>query len=208
MTKRENLLKGMWKENPILVSLLGLCSSLAVTTTVENAIGLGLGFAFVLILSNLIISLIRKIVPYEIRIPIYIVVVATLVTLVEMLMEAFLPGLYSSLGIWISLIVVNCIILGRAEAFASQNNVLDSLLDAIGMSVGYTAVLIVIAFAREFLGTGSITIWGDFKLNLLSGNFFSDFFQNPSSAFILLGILIGLATLINNKIKKRKEGDK
>ena len=112
MSKKQNLLKGMWAENPVLVSLLGLCSVLAVTNKVENAIGLGLGFTFVLILSNVIISLIRKIVPDEIRIPVYIVVVATLVTLVEMLMKAFVPALDSSLGIWISLIVVNCIILG------------------------------------------------------------------------------------------------
>ena len=205
MTKRENLLKGMWRENPILVSLLGLCSVLAVTNSLENAIGLGLGFAFVIILSNIIISLIRKIVPNEIRIPIYIVVVATLVTLLEMLMNAFLPSLYSSLGIWIPLIVVNCIILGRAEAFASKNNVGDSFLDAVGMSVGYAGVLIVLSAIREFLGTGSITIWGDLQLKIAEGNFFTDFFLNPPSAFILLGILIGLATLINNKRNEVKK---
>lgn len=205
MTKRENLLKGMWRENPILVSLLGLCSVLAVTNSLENAIGLGLGFAFVIILSNIIISLIRKIVPNEIRIPIYIVVVATLVTLLEMLMNAFLPSLYSSLGIWIPLIVVNCIILGRAEAFASKNNVGDSFLDAVGMSVGYAGVLIVLSAIREFLGTGSITIWGDLQLKIAEGKFFTDFFLNPPSAFILLGILIGLATLINNKRSEVKK---
>lgn|SRR5690554_548922 len=204
MSKKQNLLKGMWAENPVLVSLLGLCSVLAVTNKVENAIGLGLGFTFVLILSNVIISLIRKIVPDEIRIPVYIVVVATLVTLVEMLMEAFVPALYSSLGIWISLIVVNCIILGRAEAFASKNNVVDSLLDAVGMSVGYTGVLIVISLIREFLGTGTITIWGELQLKIAEGKFFTDFFVNPPSAFIILGLLIGTATLINSKRKEVK----
>lgn len=205
MNRLYNLTKGIWKENPVLVSLLGLCSVLAVTNKLENAIGLGLGFTFVLILSNVIISLIRKIVPEEIRIPIYIVVVATLVTLVEMLMEAFAPALYNSLGIWISLIVVNCIILGRAEAFASKNNVLDSLYDAIGMSIGYSLAIIVVAIVREFLGTGTITLWGDIKLVSLEGKFFTDFFVNPSAAFIILGLFIGIATFFNtrkNEVKK------
>jgi electron transport complex protein RnfE len=205
MTKKENLLKGFWRENPVLVSLLGLCSILAVTNKVQNALGLTIGFTFVLVLSNVIISLIRKIVPNEIRIPIYIVIVATLVTLVEMLMQAFLPSLYDAIGFWISLIVVNCIILGRAEAFASQNSVGDSLLDAIGMSVGYGGVIILISFVREFLGTGGVTFWNDKTITIVSGKFFNDFFLNQPSAFILLGLTIGIATLINNKIKGVKK---
>lgn len=206
MTRRENILKGIWLENPILVSLLGLCSTLAVTYTVQNAIGLTLGFAFVLILSNVIIAAIRKIVPNEIRIPIYIVVVATLVALVEMLMRAYLPGLYDSIGFWISLIVVNCIILGRAEAFASQNTVYDSFLDAIGMSVGYGGVLILLAATRELLGTGGFIIWDGVTVNLLNGSFFNgDFFLSPPAAFILLGILIGIANIINNRRKEVKK---
>lgn len=202
MTKRENLVKGIWKENPILVSLLGLCSTLAVTYTLENAIGMAVGFAFTLILSNILISLIRKIVPSEIRIPIYIVVVATIVTMLELLMNAFVPALYNSLGIWISLIVVNCIVLGRAEAFASQNNVVDSFLDAVGMSIGYGGVLFVIAIVREFLGTGKIVIWGELQVKIAEGSFFNDFFLSPASAFILLGLLIGFANLINNRKKE------
>ena len=128
---------GIWKENPILVSLLGLCSALGVTNSLQNAIGMAAAFAFVLILSNVVISLIRKIVPSEIRIPVFIVVIATLVTLVKMIVQAFFPSLHLSLGVWIPLIVVNCIILGRAEAFAQRNGVLASLLDALGMSIGY-----------------------------------------------------------------------
>ncbi|MFA7434794.1 MAG: electron transport complex subunit RsxE [Bacilli bacterium] len=207
MTKRENLLKGMWNENPVLVSLLGLCSVLAVTGSLKDSIGLGLAFTFVIVLSNIIISLIRKIVPHEIRIPIYIVVVATLVTLAEMLMNAFLPELYNNLGVWISLIVVNCIILGRAEAFASQNNVGNSFLDAVGMAVGYSGVLIVMAIIREFLGTGSISIWSGVELQIFdsSAKFFNNFFLNPPSAFIILGIIIGLANIINNKRKEVKK---
>ena len=206
MTRKENILKGIWKENPIFVTLLGLCSTMAVTYTVQNAIGLAIGFIFVMILSNVIIAAIRKIVPNEIRIPIYIVVVATLVALVEMLMKAYLPNLYNAIGFWISLIVVNCIILGRAEAFASQNTVFDSLLDAIGMSVGYAGVLLLMAFTRELLGTGGFVIWDGVSVNILSGNFFNaQFFQDKPAAFILLGIFIGLANLINNRRKEVKK---
>lgn len=208
MTKRENFLKGFWKENQILVSMLGLCAPLAITTSVENALGMSVALMFVLILSNVIIAAIRKIVPNEIRIPIFIVVIATLVTLVEMLMAAYLPALSKSLGIWIPLIVVNCIILGRAEAYASKNNVLDSLIDAIGIVIGYALVLILISVIREFLGTGGITIWGDLKFNLNDlfqrtednqFSFFTNFFMTPTSAYIVLGLLIGFANIINRK---------
>jgi electron transport complex protein RnfE len=194
---------GIWKENPILVSLLGLCSTLGVTTTVENAIGMSVAFAFVLILSNVIISLIRKIVPSEIRIPIFIVVVATLVTLVEMLMHAFVPALYLSLGIWIPLIVVNCIILGRAEAFAQYNTVSDSLKDALGMSVGYAGVLLLLALVRGFLSDGSVIIWGDIGFKLGDGKIFTDFFVDEPAAFIFLGLFIGIANLINNRLSEK-----
>ncbi|MGD9887193.1 MAG: electron transport complex subunit RsxE [Bacilli bacterium] len=208
MTKRENFLKGFWKENQILVSMLGLCAPLAITTSVENALGMSVALMFVLILSNVIIAAIRKFVPNEIRIPIFIVVIATLVTLVEMLMAAYLPALSKSLGIWIPLIVVNCIILGRAEAYASKNNVLDSLIDAIGIVIGYALVLILISVIREFLGTGGITIWGDLKFNLNDlfqrtddnqFSFFTNFFMTPTSAYIVLGLLIGFANIINRK---------
>jgi len=205
MTKKENLLKGFWNENPVLVSLLGLCSVLAVTDKVQNALGLALGFTFVIVLSNVIISLFRKIVPHEIRIPIYIVIVATLVTVVEMLMEAFVPTLYNSIGFWISLIVVNCIILGRAEAYASKNTVGSSFLDAVGMAVGYGGVIILISIIREFLGSGGITFWNDNTITIVSGSFFNSFFLSQPSAFILLGLVIGFATLINNKLKGVKK---
>lgn len=203
MTKKQNFLKGIWSSNPVLVSLLGLCSVLAVTSSVKDSIGLGIAFTFVLVLSNVIISLVRNFVPDEIRIPIFIVIVATLVTVAEMLMHAFLPELYNNLGIWISLIVVNCIILGRAEAFASKNGVLDSLLDALGMSIGYTAVTVAVAILREFLGTGSISIWSGVTLEIFSKdtNFLNNFFLNPPSAFIILGLFIGIANIINNKRK-------
>ena len=208
MTKIQNFTKGIMKENPILVSILGLCPTLAITTSVENALGMGVAILFVLTFSNLIISLIRNIVPNEIRIPIFIVVIATLVTLVDMLMAAFLPALHESLGIFIPLIVVNCIILGRAEAYASKNKPFDSVIDGIGMAVGYTLVLIVISFIREFLASGAVTIWGDLQLNLnadQSAQIFTSFFPSPAGAFIVLGLLLGTVATIRNQKKEVKK---
>ena len=164
--KLQNLTKGFWAENPILISMLGLCPTLAITYKVENALGMGLAVLFVLVMSNLIISLIRHFVPDEIRIPVFIVVIATFVSVVEMVMEAFVPNLFARMSLFISLIVVNCIILGRAEAFASKHNWLDSVLDAVGMALGFTMVLVFISLIREALGTGSITIWGISRLTL------------------------------------------
>ena len=202
MTKIQNFTKGLIKENPILVSILGTCPTLAITTSVENAIGMGAAVLFVLTFSNLIISLIKDIVPNEIRIPVFIVVIATLVTLVDMLMAAFFPELHASLGIFIPLIVVICIILGRSEAFASKNKPLDSILDAIGMSIGYAVVLIIISFFREFFGTGAITIWGNLKINFNPENtaqIFTSFFTSPAGAFIVFGLLLGIVTAFRNR---------
>ena len=162
---KQNFLKGIVQENPILVSMLGLCPTLAITTSLENAIGMGIAFIFVLLMSNIVISSIRKIVPNEIRIPVFIVIIAAFVTIVEMLMSAFLPALSESLGLFISLIVVNCVVLGRAEAYASKNGVFNSVIDALGMGVGYTLILALVATIREFLGTGCITVWGDLVIN-------------------------------------------
>lgn len=151
-----NLLKGIWKENPTFVIALGICPTLAVTTSMTNALGMGLAATVVLIFSNLFISLIRKIVPDKVRIPVYIMVIATFVTIIDKLIQAYSPALSSSLGIFIPLIVVNCIILGRAEAFASKNGPLDSICDAIGMGLGFTIGLSCIAFFRELLGEGKL----------------------------------------------------
>ncbi|HOE07034.1 MAG TPA: electron transport complex subunit E [Bacilli bacterium] len=208
MTKLENFTKGILKENPILVSVLGLCPTLAITKSVENAIGMGIAILFVLVFSNFIISLIRNIVPNEIRIPMFIVVIATLVTLVEMLMAAFLPALHESLGIFIPLIVVNCIILGRAEAYASKNKPLDSIIDGAGMAIGYTLVLIIISIIREFLASGTITFWGDLQLTVnpeQSAQIFTSFFVSPPGAFIILGLLLGIVAAIRNHKKEVKK---
>ena len=150
--------KGIFRENPVLVLLLGLCPFLAVSVSVQNAIGMGAAATFVLICSNVIVSIFGRFFPSKIRIPCFIVVIATFVTIVEMVMGAYLPALNASLGIFIPLIVVNCIILGRAEAFASKNKVLPSFLDGLGMGVGFTLSLLVISFLREVIGSGKL--WG------------------------------------------------
>ena len=155
----KELTKGIWKENPIFVIMLGMCPTLAVSTQVSNALGMGLGVVFVLTLSNIFISLLKKVIPDSIRIPSYIVIIASFVTILEMLMHAYMPSLYDALGIYLSLIVVNCVILGRAEAFANKNSVLDSALDGIGMGLGFTLGLTIIALIREVLGSGTITLF-------------------------------------------------
>jgi len=147
---------GIFKENPVLILLLGCCSVLAISVTVSGALGMGAALTFVLVGSNVVISLLRKVIPDKIRIPCFIVVIATFVTLVQMIVEAFLPDLYNSLGVFLALIVVNCIVLGRAEMFASKNGVLDSLLDGIGMGIGYTIVIGGIAVFRELVGSGTL----------------------------------------------------
>ena len=154
---KKNFLKGIVIENPLFVSILGTCPALATTKTVEAAIGMGILFTIVLICSNILVSLLRKIIPEEIKTPAYIVIIATFVTMVKMLTNAFLPELYSTLGVFISLIVVNCIVLGRAEAYASKNKPFDSFIDALGMGVGYTLAIMLMAFFRELLGTGAFS---------------------------------------------------
>ncbi len=152
----ERLYNGLIKENPTFVLMLGMCPTLAVTTSAINGLGMGLSTMVVLALSNMIISALRKIIPDKVRIPAYIVIIATFVTIVELLMHAYVPGLYSALGIYISLIVVNCIILGRAESYASKNPVFPSLFDGIGMGLGFTMALTIIGLVREFLGAGTL----------------------------------------------------
>ena len=158
MSHTNELTKGIFRENPVFIIMLGMCPTLGVTTQVFNAIGMGAGVIFVLLCSNILISLLRKVIPDSIRIPAYIVIIASFVTIVEMVMHAYVPAVYSALGVYLPLIVVNCIILGRAEAFANKNTVLDSALDAIGMGIGFTLSLCLIAAIREILGAGQITL--------------------------------------------------
>ena len=179
------LTNGIFKENPLLVQLLGVCPALATTTSLNNALGMGAAFTMVLVFSNFIISLIKGFIPDNIRIPCYIVVIASLVTVTELVMHAYYPATYEALGIFIPLIVVNCIILGRAEAFASKNGLLASVLDAIGMGLGYTLALALIAACRELLGSG--TLLGQ-PVNI-TGLPPVLLFALPAGAFLTMGFL-------------------
>ena len=203
---------GVLTSNTLFVSLLGLCPALAITDKFMNAIGMTFAFFFVLLLSNVVISLLRNLIPDEIRIPVYIIIVATFVTCVALLMEAFTPELYSTLSTFINLIVVNCIILGRAEAFASKNTVGASAMDAVGQSLGYGLGLLVIALIREVLGTQSLTFSNPFNaaqsvtIPLLT-NFKIELFNSSAGAFITLAIVLAVIAAITNK-KPAKKGEK
>ena len=151
--------KGIFKENPIFIIVLGLCPALGVSTKVINALGMGAGVIFVLLCSNILVSLLKDFIPDKVRIPSYIVIIASFVTIVEMVMQAYSPALYKNLGVFVPLIVVNCVILGRAEAFANKNGVMLSIMDALGMGIGFTLSLLLIAVVREVLGAGTITIF-------------------------------------------------
>ena len=201
MTVMKEFTKGLWKENPVLVLLLGMCPTLAVTSSATNGLGMGLATMCVLLCSNLVISLIRKIVPKKIRIPVYIVVIATFVTIVDLEMQAYAPrSLYDALGIFIPLIVVNCIVLGRAEAFASKNGIVKSILDGLGMGLGFTLALVVLGGTREFLASGSL-----FEIKLIP-HWSVDFMLMTSApgAFIILGIFLAGMNGLNMRKAKRE----
>ena len=212
MNRKENFIAGFVKENPVFGLYLGLCSALAISTTLDNAIGMGLCVTLILTASNMIISAIRKITPDEIRIPVYIVVIASLVSAVEMLMAAFMPQLYANLGVFISLIVVNCFILGRAEAFASKNGILDSALDGIGMGLGYTFSLLLISFVREFLATASWTITNPFNKQVILHvglsalePFKISMFSTSTGAFLTFACFAALFAVLKNKPAKKEK---
>ena len=199
----ERIYNGVIRENPTLVLMLGMCPTLAVTTSAVNALGMGVSTMAVLIMSNLVVSLVRKVIPDQVRLPAYIVIVASLVTVVELLMEAFVPVLYKALGIYIPLIVVNCIILGRAEAYASKNPPLLSLFDGLGMGLGFTAALVVVGALRELLGSG--TIFGvDVTMGILEPVVI---FVKAPGAFLILAFLVAVlnACHIKNRSDKRVE---
>lgn len=186
--------KGIFRENPIFVIVLGLCPTLAVSTSLENAIGMGAAATFVLVASNTIISGIRNIVPHKIRIPCFIVVIASFVTIVELVMAGYAPLLARRLGIFVPLIVVNCIIMGRAEAFASRNNIIPSIMDGLGMGLGFTLALCAVAFVREALGSGKL-----FGHTLVNGFEPVNIMVLAPGALLTLGVLIAAANLIKNR---------
>jgi electron transport complex protein RnfE len=191
MNQVQNFTKGFLKENPILVMVLGACPALATTSSMINGLGMGLATTFVLLGSNTVVSLMKNLIPDKVRIPAFIVVIATFVTIVDLVMNAFVPSLYESLGIFIPLIVVNCIVLGRAEAFASKNTVWSSVVDGAGMGLGFTAALGVLGAIREILGSGAIG-----GLKFISGDGILVFILAPG-AFIALGYMIAIVKKIN-----------
>ena len=195
MANWNNLTKGFFRENPILVLLLGCCPTLATTTSAINGLSMGLATTFVLILSNMSISLLKNFIPNKVHIPCYIVVIASFVTVLQLLMQAYLPSIYETLGLFIPLIVVNCIVLGRAEAYASKNNVFDSAVDGISMGLGFAMALTILGSIREILGSGSIFGW-----KFIEGDAILVFVLAPG-AFIAMGYLIAI---MNRLLKKTK----
>lgn len=207
-TIKEILWNGILKENPTYVQFLGMCPTLAVTGSLNDALGMGVGVIFVLIMSNAIVSLIRKVVPNEVRIPVFIVVIAALVTLLEMFMKAFVPELAASLGIFLPLIVVNCIVLGRAEAFAAKNGVIKSIVDAFAMGIGFTIGIMSIAFVRELLGNGKLF---GFEIYGFISNITNNIIQIPKAGILVLPagafLVFGLLLAQVNKFRMRRESE-
>ncbi|MCR5415560.1 MAG: electron transport complex subunit E [Pseudobutyrivibrio sp.] len=195
----ERLINGIWKENPTFVLMLGMCPTLAVTTSAINGVGMGLSTTVVLVLSNMMISALRNIIPDRVRMPAYIVVVASFVTIVQFLMQGYVPALYSSLGIYIPLIVVNCIILGRAESYASKNPIIPSMFDGIGMGLGFTIGLTFIGIIREILGNGSI-----FNVTIEPLNdFHITLFGMAPGAFFVLACLVAVMNVVRKKMEEK-----
>ena len=200
----KQLKEGLITQNPVLVQVLGMCSTMAITTSFFNGLGMGVSVLIILTLSNIFIALLRKIIPNEVRIACYIVVIAGFVTIVDLCLQAFVPDIAESLGVFIPLIVVNCIILGRAEAFASKNPVLDSAVDGLGMGAGFTLAITVIGIVRELLGNGSVfglSLFGEgFEPMLLS-------IMAPGG-FLVFGLVLGVANYFMNKAEKKKTEEK
>ncbi len=194
--QKQNFLKGIVKENPVFVMLLGMCPTLGVTSSAFNGLGMGIATLFVLLMSNIVVSLIKSQIPSKVRIPAFIIIIASFVTIVEMVLEAYIPFLYEQLGIFIPLIVVNCLILGRAEAFASKNNLLSSTIDALGMGVGFVIALTILGATREILGSGSLF---EIKFVPENANTFILFIL-PPGAFIALAYLAVIFNKISIKI--------
>ena len=207
---KKTFLSGIIAENPVFVSLLGMCPTLATTKSIEAALGMGLLVILTLMGSNVLISLLRKVIPAEVKIPCYIIIIATFVTIIKMLCQAFVPALYDSLGVFISLIVVNCIILGRAESFASKNGPGASFIDACGQGIGFTMAICVIAAIREIFGTGAITIGEYFPIGtkivfqMIPSQFAISLFVQSAGGFLTLGLVLAVMAWRKN-VKSDKE---
>lgn len=209
MKKGKIILNGIINENPTFALFLGMCPVLAVSSSIYSALGMSVCVFLVLLLSNIFISLVRKIVPGEIRIPVYIIIIATIVSVVDMLTQAFASGIHSVLGSYLQLIVVNCIILGRAESFASKNTVVDSIMDAIGISIGFLMAMFIVSFIRELIGTGCISmndLSGNelFSVRIIPDGYQISIFTQPTGAFLTLGFVVAAFNAIKNSKQEKK----
>lgn len=206
---KENKMKiftnGFLRENPLLVLNIGLCSSLGVTTSIFNGIGMGIGMTFVLVMSEIVISIFRKLIPSAIRLPIFIIIIAAFTTIVQLVLQAYVESLYDALGVFLPLIVVNCIIMGRVEAFASKNTVPSSILDALGMGIGYTIVLVLISLIRELLGGGTLFSGTSLKIDVIPEEYRIGIFNSAPGGFLVFGFLAALAVWYK-QYQKNKEG--
>lgn len=197
---------GFVRENPLLVLNIGLCSSLGVTTSVFNGLGMGMGMTFVLLMSEIVISLFRKKIPSSVRLPIFIIIIAAFTTIVQLVLNAYVENLYEALGVFLPLIVVNCIIMGRVEAFASKNTLGDSVLDALGMGIGYTIVLVLISLFRELLGGGTLMSGTQAVVNIIPEQFRIGIFNSAPGGFLVFGFLAAFVQFL--KIKKAEKEKK
>ncbi len=195
---------GFLKENPLLVLNIGLCSSLGVTTSIFNGLGMGMSMTFVLLMSELVISVFRKCIPNAIRLPVFIIIIAAFTTIVQFVLQAYVESLYDALGVFLPLIVVNCIIMGRVESFASKNNVGNSILDALGMGIGYTCVLVVISLVREFFGGGTLMAGTSVKIELIPEAYRIGILNSAPGGFIVFGLLGAAVQALKNKREAAK----
>lgn len=198
---------GFIRENPLLVLNIGLCSSLGVTTSIFNGLGMGMGMTFVLLMSEIVISIFRKLIPSAIRLPIFIIIIAAFTTIVQLVLQAFVEPLYEALGVFLPLIVVNCIIMGRVEAFASKNNTGNSILDALGMGIGYTCVLVIISLIRELFGAGTLTIWTGLSVTVIPEAYRIGILNSAPGGFLVFGILAAIVQW-GKAIAAEKQGKK
>ena len=206
--KMNTFTNGLVKENPLLILNIGLCSSLGITTSIFNGVGMGFSMMFVLVMSELFISLLRRQIPDSIRLPVFIIIIAAFTTIVQLVLQAYVPSLYDALGVFLPLIVVNCIIMGRVEAYASKNSVGNSVLDAFGMGLGYTWVLTVISFIRELLGGGTLLAGTSFKVEVIPEQFRIGILNSAPGGFLVFGFLIAITGAIRKNSEAKKAAKK
>ena len=199
--KLKTFTKGLLIENPLWVLSIGLCSSLGVTTSVFNGFGMGISMTFVLLMSEIVISIFKKLIPQAIRLPVFIIIIAAFTTIVQMVLQAYVPALYSALGVFLPLIVVNCIIMGRVEAFASKNSIGDSVLDALGMGVGYTIVMVAISLIRELFGAGTLFAGTALKIEIIPEVYRIGLLNSAPGGFIVFGIIGAIVQFTKRKNK-------